>query len=234
MVGAVSALLDNDVAAMVALMPQRKSPGPCRWPEKRDEMAQQLAMGLPMIATEDGVNQIKQMVRAQVEGSAEQIKGGIGMASGMLGGMLAKAAAETPEAEKAAEQAQQVAAAIGDWLQSAGIDNPDNAVQAVDILISTFKKTGIETSDQFKALSFDDAMVHAGTMVGGLKQALNVYQLDLDGILKSIKVETKSHEGDKATLAIAATVFGVAVDNTVEVSKQDGQWMPVNKCILIV
>ena len=84
MVGApVSALLDNDVAALVALMPADEiAKARAEWPEMRDEMAQQLSMGLPMIATEDGVNQIKQTVRAQVEASADQIKGGIGMASG--------------------------------------------------------------------------------------------------------------------------------------------------------
>ena len=94
-------------------------------------------------------------------------------------------------------------------------------------MITTFKQTGIETGDQIKALSFDQALVHAGTMLGGLKSALNVYKFDLDGILKSIKVEKKSQDGDKATLAIAATLFGVAVDNTVEVNKENGQWMPV-------
>ena len=226
----ISALIDNDVATLMNALPaEQLAEAKQQWPEMRTEMGQQLAMAFPMIATEDGVNQIKSLVRSQVEANADQFKQQLGMASMMLNGLVSQASSslEGDAAQKAQEQGQALIAGLGEWIETAGLDNADNAVAAVDTLIAAVKATGVSSVDQWNALSFDEAMQHAGTLVGGLKGALNTYQLDVDGILKSISVTTQEQNGDNATLAVGATIFGVELDNTVEVSKASGSWMPV-------
>jgi hypothetical protein len=147
------------------------------------------------------------------------------MMVGFFKGMALSSIQQNPDmSPEQKTQATNTMNAVGSWLETADLANPDLARKAVGIVCETARKINITDLDQARALSFDDAVAKAGVGLGGLKDMLGVYGVDMNKMLDSVKTEVVSEQGDAAKIKVSYDLFGTAQTTETELVKQDGRW----------
>ena len=122
------------------------------------------------------------------------------------------------------QQAQAMIDATAKWAQSTKFTDPALVKNAIGVICKTARELNLKTVDEARALSYDQAMQKAGIVLGGVKQVLAVYGLNLDKSLDTVKFETVSSAGDTAKVKITYTAFDQPFTTESDVVKVDGRW----------
>ena len=109
-------------------------------------------------------------------------------------------------------------------LSSDGITDPEKARKSIGIVCRSLRSTGVTSFKDFRALEFNELLVHGGTLLAGLKEVLALYGLDLNAWLDSVKAETVFEENGKATVNITYRVFGQTQETEADLEFIDGHW----------
>jgi hypothetical protein len=125
------------------------------------------------------------------------------------------------------EQKQQAIAgldALAKWVQETKFSDRELARKAIAHLTASAREMKLETIDDVRALSFDEALARGSVALKGAKQVLAVYGLSLDETLNSVKTEVLSETGDQARVRVSYSVFGQPVTLEIDMVKVDGRW----------
>lgn len=145
----------------------------------------------------------------------------------MAFGQMAVAAAIQENADLSPEQKSQATESMNATfkaIQDADVTNPELLREAVGKLCDTARSMELTTLDEFRALSFDDAMGKVGIALGGAKEVLGVYGLSVDSMFDSMQTETISTDGDAAKVKVSYEIFGSPQSSEVTMTKIDGEW----------
>jgi len=122
------------------------------------------------------------------------------------------------------QQATQMIDATAKWAQNTKFTDPALVKGAIGAICKTARDLNLKSIDEARALSYDQAMQKAGIVLGGVKQVLGVYGLNVDKALDSVKVETVSTTGDAAKVKVSYTAFEQPFSTEGDLVKVDGRW----------
>lgn len=125
------------------------------------------------------------------------------------------------------QQKQQAVAlldATAKWAQSVKFTDPALVKQAIAAVCKAARDINLKTIDEARALTYEQGMQKAGIAVGGLKNVLAVYGLNVDKALDSVKTETVATTGDTAKVKITYTAFDQPFTTDSDLVRVDGRW----------
>jgi hypothetical protein len=114
--------------------------------------------------------------------------------------------------------------AAGKWAATVKLTDPALIKAAIAVVCKTARDLNLKTLDEVRALSYDQGMLKAGIVLGGVKQVLAVYGLQIDKSLDSVKTETVSTAGDAAKVKVTLTAFDQPFTADSDLVKVDGKW----------
>jgi hypothetical protein len=114
--------------------------------------------------------------------------------------------------------------AMAKWAQSAKFTDPAMAKQAIAAVCKTARDLNLQTIDQARALTYEQAMQKAGIVVAGFKRVLEVYGLSMDKALDSVKAETVSTAADTAKVKVSYVAFDKPFTTESDLVRLDGKW----------
>lgn len=126
--------------------------------------------------------------------------------------------------EEQKKQAGALVDAAGKWAQSVKFTDPTLVKGVIAVVCKTARDLNLKSLDEVRALSYDQGMIKAGIAVGGLKQVLAVYGLQVDRSLDSVKAETISNAGDAAKVKISYSAFDQPFATEGDLVRVDGRW----------
>ena len=224
----ISALRNNDISTVFKMMmPETEyQKAVSEWDTKREQP----------VSTKDAANFAAQMEKLTADGAedalfaeasmmldqmAPQIPMFIGMGTMSLQASVDQTEFDTDE-EK--QRAKKLITAMGEWAGKANFTDKDKAKKAIAILCSTARNLNMSTVEEFNTLTFDQALVKAGSAFGGLKNILGVYDLSVDQMLDSVKIDMLENDNDKAKMDIGFNVFGTQQNVIADVIRVDDRW----------
>jgi hypothetical protein len=182
----------------------------------------QFAQTMQMLTGEGAEDQLMAMVGPQLEQARQQLPMMLMMGKGMAAQAI-EASAEVPANQK--ETAVKVVNALMDFVSENDVLSEEVTRKAISAAVSTAKELNMNSLDDLKAMSFDDAMGKASVVMGGAKNVFGAYGISLDDLLNSIKVSDVQTAGDSATMKLAYEFLGQSFDSDVKMIKKDGKWM---------
>ena len=151
----------------------------------------------------------------------QQVPAMVAMGQGYLQGMVQQNQ-QLSDAEK--EQAGAAIKALGEWVQRTNFTDPALVKQALVELSATARALELETLDEGRALSFEQAAPKLMVAVNGLKKVFDVYGFSVDRTLESVKTEVISNDGQTAKLKVDYTLLGTPLSTETDMVKLDGRW----------
>ena len=229
----VKALRDNNIAALIdnALPAAEAVKLKADWnkdmtsepltDEDRKQFAEQMATLTAPDAEAKMYAQIQPKLAEFDKQAAQQMPMMIAMGQGFAKSAIAQNK-DLSDAQK--KQAQDLLDATAQWAQTTKFTDPTMVKAAIAEICKTARALNLKTADEARALSYEQAMQKAGIVLGGVKQVLGVYGLNVDKALDSVKVETVSTTGDAAKVKVSYTAFEQPFSTESDLVKVDGRW----------
>ena len=225
----LNAMKNNDLKALLLanMTPEEYEQAKAEWAKKKTTFSEadkaQFAATMQMLTSPDAEERIMAMVEPQLQ----QVQAMLPMMLMMANeDMINQKISQAPIPDEQKESAKAVALAVVDWAKGADLGNPEKARQAVAVIVGTARDLGIKSLDDVEKLSFDDALATGGKVLGGSKQALKVYGIDLDGMMDSVKIKDVKQNGDMADMVVAFKFLGKPMEQKMKMVKQNGRWIP--------
>lgn len=177
---------------------------------------------LAMLTAPGAEEAIMDMIRPKLDELRPQMAMFVGMITGMAQSSIEQNASLGAE-EK--DQARKIVAGMTRILQENDVASEESARKAVGILCETARRLKLSSLDEVQRLSFNQLLAKGGIAVGGIKQILEVYGLEVDGWLDSIRAETVSTDQSTAVVRVTHEVFGVTQSVDTEMVKVRGRWV---------
>jgi len=121
-------------------------------------------------------------------------------------------------------QVSQLLDATAKWAQTTKFTDPMLVKSAIAVVCKTARDLNLKSVDEARALSYEQGMQKAGIVLGGVKQVLAVYGLNMDKALDSVKVQTVSANADTAKVKISYTAFDTPFSTESDLVRADGKW----------
>jgi len=122
------------------------------------------------------------------------------------------------------QQVSQLLDATAKWAQATKFTDPALVKSAIAVICKTARDLNLKSVDEARALSYEQGMQKAGIVLGGVKQVLAVYGLNMDKALDSVKVQTVAANGDAAKVKISYTAFDTPFSTESDLVRVDGKW----------
>jgi len=122
------------------------------------------------------------------------------------------------------QQVSQLLDATAKWAQATKFTDPALVKSAIAVICKTARDLNLKSVDEARALSYEQGMQKAGIVLGGVKQVLAVYGLNMDKALDSVKVQTVAATGDAAKVKISYTAFDTPFSTDSDLVRVDGKW----------
>lgn len=123
------------------------------------------------------------------------------------------------------QQLTQLLYAVQAWTGRVDFADAERLRRALKAVSPLVRQLGLKRFDDVQGMRFEDAMVHGDTLIVAVKQALAVYELDIDAILNSVRLSEVDAFGDQATLRAEARVFGVDIAHNFNMRYYEGKWI---------
>lgn len=184
----------------------------------------EFAEKLERITGPDAVDLLMAEIEPELEKARPQAPGALMMA---IGGM--QLAIASPESKFTDEQRQVLQGAlpgIQQWVSTTDFLSSETMREALTLLTTAARQTGIRDLDQLKALPLESVLGHASSMLAAAKQAVGLYGLDLDAIADSLQVEVLEIDGERARVRTTITLFDAPVWHEHDLVLFEGRWYP--------
>ena len=122
------------------------------------------------------------------------------------------------------QQVSQLLDATAKWAQTTKFTDAALVKSAIAVVCKTARDLNLKSVDEARALSYEQGMQKAGIVLGGVKQVLAVYGLNMDKALDSVKVQTVGATGDTAKVKISYTAFDTPFSTESDLVRVDGRW----------
>lgn len=230
---AVQALLDaargDDLQALVAGMmpPDRFAEMEAAWLERREQpvdpqQAAQLATTMSMLTAENAEETLFALVQPQLAQTQKQLT----QAAAMLPMMAASAIPQDSLQADEQQELQAVIGKLGAWAQQLDLTDEAKVKEAIGIACATARELELPDLQAVNALDLAGLLGKGGIALGGVKDILAIYGLDVAATLESIELGEASVDGDTAVVPVSMTVLGAEVDADAELQRIDGTWYP--------
>ncbi len=224
----IQAMKSNDIKSLMqtSLPPEEFERAKSEWAEKRVQFTEaekaRFAATMQMLTSEGAEEQIMTMIQPQLEQMQAMLPMMLMMANEE---MISQQIDQAPIPANQKENAKAVLLAVVDWAKSADLASPEKARQAVAAAIKTARALEIQSLDELETMTFDEALQKVGQLMAGVKQALKVYDIDLDGMLDSIEVKDVKESGNTAELTVSFLFLGKPMEQKMQMIKKDGRWV---------
>ncbi len=145
----------------------------------------------------------------------------IGMGQSVLGSMVTESK-DLTDAQK--KQAMEGVQAFGSWASSAQFLDSDRAQKSIGIVCNAAREMKLESLDQVRALKFDEALDKGNVGYRATKDLLANYGFSLDDMMKTMKAELVSQEGDAAKVKVSYQMFQTPLEFESDMVRVDGGW----------
>jgi len=122
------------------------------------------------------------------------------------------------------QQVTQLLDATAKWAQTTKFTDAALVKSAIAVICKTARDLNLKSIDEARALSYEQGMQKAGLVLGGVKQVLAVYGLNMDKALDSVKVQTVAATGDTAKVKISYVAFDTPFSTESDLVRVDGKW----------
>lgn len=222
---------ENDVAGLVeSMLPPAefariKSEWNERQPDIDDDQRARFAEAMAKLTAPDAAATLYASIEADLQQFdaqyKQQLPGMVAMGQGYLQGLVQQSP-ELSAAEK--EQAMAAIKALAEWAQKTHFTDPALVRKSLDTLSATARALELQTLDEARALTFDQAAPKLKIAFGGLKALLDGYGLSIDRSLDSVKTEVVSNDGRHAVVKVSYDFLGAALTTETEMVHIDGRW----------
>lgn len=230
---AIQLLRRNDINGLVSASapPARIEQAKARWMAEiksnaiDDEERAEFAANMARLTAPDAEAQLMAEVRPQLEQFNGEMRAQLPALIGMGKGMAIAAINESQDIQ--AEMKPQVTSlvnAIGAWLETGEFASVERAERAIAAVTAAARRLPVRTLDEVQALDFDGFTNLASIGLGGAKDALRAYDIDLDQALDSARAETVSESGDQATVRVHIELFDTPLSFDTQMVRVDGNW----------
>lgn len=185
---------------------------------ERAEFAEKLAK----FTAPDAVDQLMAEIEPKLAEVRPQASGAIMMGLGAL--QVAVASNNTELSADQREALTRLLPGIQAWATRTDFLSSTTARQALTYVSDAVRGTGVDTLDELRALSFDQALSKAGAVLAAGKRSVALYGIDLDAIAQSMQVQVLSQQGDQARVRITVTVFNTPISGEHDLVLRDGVW----------
>lgn len=184
----------------------------------------EFAEKLERITGPDAVELLMAQIEPELEKARPQAPGALMMA---IGGMqLAIASPESKLSEEQRQVLQEALPGVQQWASSTDFLSSETMREALSLLTTAARQTGIRDLEQLKALPLETVLGHAGSMLAAAKQAVGLYGLDLDAIADSLRVDVLEIDGERARVRTTITLFDTPVWHEHDLVLFEGRWYP--------
>ncbi len=182
----------------------------------------QFAQMMGMLTSDGAVDQLMAMATPQLEQARAQLPMLLMMGKGMASSAI-QASPDIPADQK--DTATKAVNAVMDFVSDNDILSEEVTRKAISAAVATAKSLNMKSLDELQNMSFDDAMIKAGLVMGGVKNVMGAYGISLDDVLNSIDVSDVQTNGDNATMKMAYEFLGETFNQDVKMVKKDGKWV---------
>jgi hypothetical protein len=190
-----------------------------------DEARAEFAATMERLTAPGAEEQMLAEIRPQLEQFQGEMKAQLPAMVAMGKGFILAAINESediPAAQK--PQVTNLVNALGTWAESGEFASVERAERAVAAVTATARKMPVRTLDEVHALDFDGLMNLMSIGFGGVKDVLNVYDINIDQTLAGARAETVSQDGDNATVRVHFDLLGAPLNMDVQMVRVDGRW----------
>ncbi|GEM_PF-925709 len=224
----IQAMKNNDLKALMqaSMTPEEYQRVKTKWSEKKGTFSEadkaRFAATMQMLTSEGAEDQMMTMIEPQLQ----QLQAMLPMVLMMANeDMIDQKIKELPMPAEQKENAKTMALAVVDWAKKADLASPEKARKAVTVMVDTARNLGVKTLDEIEKMPFEDALDKGGKVLGGTKQVLKVYGIDLDGMLDSVKIKDVKQNGDKAEMVVVFQFLGQPMEEKMHMIKKNGRWV---------
>ena len=172
----------------------------------------------------DAVELLMAQIEPELEKARPQAPGALMMA---IGGMqLAIASPESKFTDEQRQVLQEALPGVQQWATDTDFLSSETMREALTLLTSAARQTGIRDLEQLKALPLETVLGHASSMLAAAKQAVGLYGLDLDAVADSLRVEVLDVDGETARVRTTITLFDAPVWHEHDLVLFEGRWYP--------
>lgn len=225
----VQALRNNDLKSFlsVSLPADKYQEVQQQWEEKKQEPVteedkQEYANTMQQLTQDGAVDNIMAQLEPQLDQMRQQMPMFVGMFQGIAQSAITQSKDMTDEQK---QQAQKAVTAMTAWAQRTDLASPDLARKAVSAAVDTARKLDLPTLDAVHQLSFDQMLDKGGVLLGGVKDVLAVYDLDVNHTLDSVNAETVSQDGEAAKVKTTFDFLGTQQEYVGDYVKVNGRWV---------
>lgn len=225
----VRVLRNNDVAGLVrAVVPpanyqqMRTAYELQRAQPSTEKQRAEFAEGLAKLTAPDAVDKMMLEIEPKLVEARPKVAGALMMGMGALQVAVVSEDNKLTAAERASLQS--ALPGVQRWATSTDFLSSLAMRQALTLLADAARSTGVRGLDDFKMLSFEQALSRAGSMLGAGKQALQLYGLDLNAIADSLQVQVLEVQGGSARIRTTVTVFDAPISSEHDLVLLEGRW----------
>lgn len=174
------------------------------------------------VVAPDAVDRLMAEIEPKLVEARPQAPGALLMAFGAMQVAIASPDSDLTDDQRAALQA--AFPGIQAWAGSTDFLSSQVMRDALTLVTSAARNTGITSIDQLKALPLEAALDRAGTVFAAAKDAVRLYGIDLDAIADSLQVEVLDLNGDAARVRTTVTVFDAPISLEHDLLLVEGRW----------
>jgi hypothetical protein len=144
---------------------------------------------------------------------------------GMGRGLLAQGIQQREDLS-AAQKTQAMASidAFAKWAESAEFADSARAQRAIGHVCQAARDLKLNSIDEMRALSFDEAVKRGDVLFVAFKNILAAYDFKVDDVLASVETELVSQTGDQAKVKVNYTMFATPLNFETDLVNLDGGW----------
>ncbi|PJK05228.1 hypothetical protein CO610_11115 [Lysobacteraceae bacterium NML95-0200] len=110
------------------------------------------------------------------------------------------------------------------WAASAPLGEAGRGRQSIGLLVKAAEQGGIKSDEDFSRLGLAASLEGLTPLYVAIKQILELYGLDVNQTLASVRVETVSENGDEAELRVSYELAGRPVKTVMQAVRVQGRW----------
>lgn len=178
---------------------------------------------LGRISQEDVVEEMMLEIEPALEGARQDLPMMLFAAQTMGHASIARNEQLT-EAQKTS--ANELLAAFGKWAGGRDLADPALARKAMTVWVTGARRMDLQETADLQALEFEEMIARASMLLASTKEALRVYELDLDQTLASVQAETLRQQGDTALVRVSFRLLDTDQQFDLAMVRRDDRWLP--------
>jgi hypothetical protein len=113
---------------------------------------------------------------------------------------------------------------VADWVQKAGLNDADKARKALEKAIACIQALQIGSAQELRQNKLQDMLPRFGKALIPLKDMFRTYDVNIDNVIDSVKIEKMVGQGNRRTMTTSFNVFGKTRQLDFDLIKRGSTW----------